>query len=644
MKRTRVRLEISAFMMLCVFTLSILSINAWALRQLAINSGVNIVYNAPMFEALTVFQPINQSDPSWTKIGYNATLNANAVKVESNSLSELAGMLTDENQDGNPDGVTYTEDDYYTAPVYRKIDNVNVDINTGEIIGKLSDPDYPFEWYGREVALPSGYTLASGRTLTEEETFTVDVYTYYPEIYIARYIAPDDTGVQRQYIHIAETLEDFEDITLPMGITPVYVKEWYTATFEATIFNSDHSVAKNSYGVICRSYIYDSTPTTNGSASYLITNYNYNDGTTDSQATVSTNQTNMMLWASNLTRAWESSGLSSEYRTATGVQGENYTAYIYNLLYLVKYANNDSQATVGYGNTYTYSLYNTSGTTVTSESGAIITTGRESDDVSHDAETRYESGKGGGTIGVYNSSQKGSAEFTLVDGAYRLSQNGYNEAGMNYGYNSTYRYEDDPEGLYSTQFLVYTDTSNNTRYLVDGYVGSDKYTSVFCLGMANPWGNVRTWIFGTGHISIDGEIREFINYNDYDYETGNWLLTSSSSYASREYLTGLGYEELGFALKSGSGYGQTYKSVDSTSSNTMMSLIGLSDSSVSFTGTSQGSCDFYYIWASTSSIYGFNRGGCTSGADGAGVFDLSCDTLYSAAHPRYGFRLSLILL
>lgn len=627
-------------MMLCVFTLSILSINAWALRQLAINSGVNIAYDAP--GVLSVSQPINQSDPAWDKEGYNATLNASAVKIESNSLSELAGMLTDNDSDGNPDGVTYTEDDYYTAPVYRKIDNVNVDINTGEIIGRLSDPDYPFEWYGREVTLPSGYTLASGRVLTEEETFTVDVYTYYPEMYIARFIAPDDTGVQRQYIHIAETLEDFEDITLPMGITPVYVKEWYTATFEATIFNPDHSVAKNSYGVICRSYIYDSTPTTNGSASYLITNYNYNDGTTDSQATVSTNQTNMMLWASNLTRAWESSGLSSEYRTATGVQGENYTAYIYNLLYLVKYANNNSQETVGYGNTYSDSPYSSATTSdFTKADGTALTS----------KDNYYLSQKGGGTIGVYNSGSKNTATYVQnnesggeYEGDYILSSTGYDGAGMNYGY--TYRdYVDNGKhGLYSPQFLTYT-TSDGRRVLRDGYVGSDRYTSVFCLGMANPWGNVRTWIFGTGHISIDGEIREFINYNDYDYETGNWLLTSSSSYASREYLTGLGYEELGFALKSGSGYGQTYMSVDSTSSNTMMSLIGLSDSSVSFTGsTSQGSCDFYYIWASTSSIYGFNRGGCTGSADGAGVFDLSCDTLYNAAHSRYGFRLSLILL
>ena len=224
-----------------------------------------------------------------------------------------------------------------------------------------------------------------------------------------------------------------------------------------------------------------------------------------------------------------------------------------------------------------------------------------------------------------------------------LSPTGYDGAGMNYGY--TYRdYVDNGRhGLYAPQFLTYT-TSDGERVLRDGYVGSDKYTSVFCLGMANPWGNVYTWIFGTGHISIDGQIKEFINFNDYDYETGNWLLTSSSSYASREYLTGLGYEELGFALKSGSGNGPTHMSVDSTSSNTMMSLIGLPDSTVTNTGsTSQGTCDYYYGSGSTSYIYGFLRGGDTCKSDGAGVFCLFYYYLYYTYY-NYGFRPSLIFL
>lgn len=659
MKRTRVRLEISAFMMLCVFTLSILSINAWALRQLAINSGVNIVYNAPMFEALTVFQPINQSDPSWTKIGYNATLNANAVKVESNSLSELAGMLTDENQDGNPDGVTYTEDDYYTAPVYRKIDNVNVDINTGEIIGKLSDPDYPFEWYGRQVTLPSGYTLASGRVLTEEETFRVDVYTYYPEMYVLRYVQDNV-----QYISIAETPEAFEDenISMPEGITPVYVKEWYTATFEATIFNPDRSVAQNEYGIIPRSYVYDYTPLTSGSVKYLQDYYNFEkvDGTVASSNTYggqnlsandasnnSTNQNQMLTWANNLTLAWETSSLNSAYRTATGVQGENYTAFIYNLLYLVKYANNNSQATIGYGNTYTYGRYNASGTTVTSESGATITTGRESDDVTHDAESIYESEKGGGTIGVYNANEKGTATYNEINGTYRLSQNGYNGAGMNYGYNSTYTYKDDPEGLYNNQFLTesLTTSSGEKRVLRDGYVGSDKYTSVFCLGQANPWGNIFTWVFGTAVISDGVDLWMYVNFNDYDYGTiDTWLTDTQSGYennASR--LTSHNYMRLSYVLPAVGGYYRYLGTSVVTSDTGIESLIGMPSGESGTASFSTGLCDNYYCNNSTLYTFGILHGADINDTYHAGALCFAVDNSLSYIHACFGFRSMLIL-
>ena len=546
------------------------------------------------------------------------------------------GYLVDNNGDNNPDGVEYGIDEYDTAPVYRNIDLVNVDIETGEIIGKLSDPNYNFEWYGRSITLQPGTTLASGRTLTQQESFTVDVYTYYPDMYIARYIQDNV-----QYIRIGETLEEFSKLKdMPEGVTPVYVKGWYTGTFEATIFNADHSVAKNNYGVICRSYIYDSTPTTSGSASYLITNYNYNDGTSDSQATVIPDQKNMMLWASNLTRAWENANLGGDYDKASGVQGENYTAYIYNLLYLVKYANNNSQEIVGYGNTYSYSPYSSaSASDFTKADGTALTSKNSS----------YLSQKGGGTIGVYNSSSKNTAEYIQntetggeYEGDYMLSSTGYDAAGMNYGY--TYRdYVDNGKhGLYAPQFLTYT-TSSGERKLRDGYVGSDRYTSVFCLGMANPWGNVETWIFGTGYIKIGDEIREFISYEDYDYIEGNWLLTSSSSYASREYLTGLGYEELGFALKDGYGNGPTHMSVDSTSSNTMMSLIGLPDNSTSFTSTSQGTCDYYNGNGSTSRIYNFLRGGSTDTADDAGVFCLNRNAM-DIIRGSCGFHSSLIFL
>ncbi len=633
------RFKITIFSILCVALVSVSVVEMWAATQLNLSTYFTIVYRNPV-EVLTVSQPINQSDPLWTKEGLNATLDAKATKVESNSLQTLAGYLVDSNGDNNPDGVKYGVDEYDSAPVYRNIDLVNVDIATGEIIGKLSDPNYNFEWYGRSITLQPGTTLASGRTLTQQESFTVDVYTYYPDMYIARYIQDNV-----QYIRIGETLEEFSKLKdMPEGITPVYVKGWYTGTFEATIFNADHSVAKNNYGVICRSYIYDSTPVTKGSASYLITNYNYNNGTTDSQATVSTTQTNMMLWASNLTRAWENANLGGDYDKASGVQGENYTAYIYNLLYLVKYANNNSQTTVGYGNTYSYSPYRSANASdFTKADGTALTS----------KNNYYMSQKGGGTIGVYNSGSKNTAEYIQnsesggeYEGDYMLSPTGYDGAGMNYGYTYRAYVDNGKHGLYSPQFLTYT-TSDGRRVLRDGYVGSDKYTSVFCLGMANPWGNVWTWIFGAGHISINGEIREYINFDDYDYESGNWVLTTSSSNsASNESLMlGKGYEQLGFALKSGSGNGPTHMSVDSTSSNTMMSLIGLPDSSVSFTGsTSQGSCDYYYGYGygSTSYIYGFLRGGSTSDDD-AGVFYLIL-LILSDANAFCGFRPSLILL
>lgn len=103
--------------------------------------------------------------------------------------------------------------------------------------------------------------------------------------------------------------------------------------------------------------MFDSAPVTSGSASYLISNYNYNNGTADSSATVDTPPATFMEWATNLTKAWENANLGGDYDKATGVQGENYTTFIYQLLYLVKYANNDSQEMIGYGNTYSYDNY-----------------------------------------------------------------------------------------------------------------------------------------------------------------------------------------------------------------------------------------------------------------------------------------------
>ena len=659
MSGTRMRVRfylLSLFLTLLMLTLSVVTV----LSALNIGVTTNLTVNYEVPEVLTVYQPINQSDPKWTKQGYNASLNAEATKVESNNLETLAGYLVDNNNDSNPDGVEYGVDDYITAPVYRNIDIVNVDISTGEIIGKLSDPEYNFEWFGREITLPSGTKLASGRTLTSEETFTVDVYTYYPDMYIARYVQDNV-----QYIRIAETQGAFsllEDLPLPAGITPVYVKGWYTATFEATIFNADRSVATvlNEDGnkvVIPRSYLYNYTPLTSGSVKYLQDYYNFEklDGTVDSatpsdtglsasdDSNASTTQANMLQWSTNLTKTWESSSLSSQYRTVKGVQGENYTAYIYNLLYLVKYANNDSQATVGYGNTYTYSLYTPSGTTVTTESGMTVTTGVTTVDGSSttDVYARYESERGGGTIGVYDSSSKGSA--TYDPNTHKLSQSGFNNAGMNYGYNVQYTHNKDPQGLYATQFLVYTNEDTNNRYLLDGYVGSDRYTSVFCLGQANPWGNVWTWIFGVAVASDSVDLWAYINYEDYDYTTQNWVTNSQSGGSNGsinfDRLEDANYMRLSYALPNTEGRYNYLGTSSITSETGIESLIGMPTKD---SDQNSGLADYYYCNNSTSYTFGCIRGGVASSSIDAGVFYFSVYHRLIGSYGYHGFRTMLI--
>ena len=638
MSGTRMRVRfylLSLFLTLLMLTLSVVTV----LSALNIGVTTNLTVNYEVPEVLTVYQPINQSDPKWTKQGYNASLNAEATKVESNNLETLAGYLVDNNNDNNPDGVEYGVDDYITAPVYRNIDIVNVDISTGEIIGKLSDSEYNFEWFGREITLPSGTKLASGRTLTSEETFTVDVYTYYPDMYIARYIQDNI-----QYIRIAETQGAFsllEDLPLPAGITPVYVKGWYTATFEATIFNADHSVAKNDHGVICRSYIYDSTPVTYGSTSYLITNYNYNDGVDDSQATSpDVTQTTMMLWTSNLTKEWENSELSEKYKTATGVQGENYTAYIYNLLYLVKYADNNSQEKVGYGNSYTNGPYENAITEdFTNANGTpLALKGRN-----------YLSQKGGGTIGVYNSNSANTEEYVLntesggeYEGDYLLSPNGYDAAGMNYGY--TYRdYVDNGKhGLYATQFLTYT-TDKGKRVLIDGYVGSDKYTSVFCLGQANPWGNVWTWIFGVAVASDSVDLWAYINYEDYDYTTQNWVTNSQSGGSNGsinfDRLEDANYMRLSYALPNTEGRYNYLGTSSITSETGIESLIGMP---IKDSGKNSGLESAFYCDNSTDYTFGCLRGGVASSSIDAGVFYFSVYHRLIGSYGYHGFRTMLI--
>ena len=79
-------------------------------------------------DILSVYQPVNSDDPKWTKYGHNATLNANATKIETTSAEALQSALTEKDENGNADltkikaGLTYGVDDYTksTTPPYKK--------------------------------------------------------------------------------------------------------------------------------------------------------------------------------------------------------------------------------------------------------------------------------------------------------------------------------------------------------------------------------------------------------------------------------------------------------------------------------------------------------------------------------------------
>ena len=574
-----------------------------------IQFSADIIYNSDTI--LSVYQTMGQADPKWTKYGYNATLNATATKVETNSITLLENALSDKDSLGNANiagigsSVQVGVDDYSTiAPVYKDIDIVNIDIATGEVIGKLSDLNYDFEWYGREITLPAGTTLASGRTLEAQESFTVDVYTYYPEMYIRRWAVGN-----QQWISLSD--KDFRGA--------VHIPAYYTATFEAFIFNPDKTLATNANGIIPRSYVSDYIETYMQS-SYIISHYGY---TNPNSITIDTNytQANMLKYCTNLTKGWETylanNPAFANYTIAKSCQGENYKAFIYNLMYLVKYADNNSQAKVGYGNTYTYTLYNATDMSIIDGNGETVVTGGDS------ANSYAESIKGA-TIGLYNGTNQNSAK-------------------MYYGYQVDYTNSNDKTGLYPTQFLRYN--TGTKRYLRDGYVGSDKYTAVFCLGQCNPWGNAYKWIFGTAILG-DGVENKYIyvQLTDYDYQTANYITTDSSGYAANvTKFTDKGYIGLSYTLPTEAGW---YRYCDISTTETehgLETLIGLPSSRDTANGDSRiGLCDYFYqsSMASTSS-FGVLRGGYTDDGNFAGAFyfDTSLTLGYTSSY--IAFRASL---
>ena len=247
---------------------------------------------------------------------------------------------------------------------------------------------------------------------------------------------------------------------------------------------------------------------------------------------------------------------------------------------------------------------------------------------------------GGGTIGVYDSSSKGSA--TYDEDTHKLSQSGFNNAGMNYGYNVQYTHNNDPQGLYTTQFLTYT-TDKGKRVLLDGYVGSDKYTSVFCLGQANPWGNVWTWIFGVAVASDSVDLWAYINYEDYDYTTQNWITDSvdggPNGSINFDRLKDANYTRLSYALSNTEGRYNYLGTSSITSETGIESLIGMP---IKDSGKNSGLESAFYCDNSTDYTFGCLRGGDTGSSTFAGAFYFNVYNYLPYTNTHVGFRSMLI--
>lgn len=570
---------------------------------------------------LSIYQQINNSSPSWTKFGYNAQLDVAATKVSDKNMTNLYTYLRDDN-------IPFATDDYQTiAPVYKEIDVVNVDIATGEIVGKLSDVDYPFEWYGRDVTLEAGTVLASGRTLETDETFTVDVYTYYPKMYIRRWVVGTEQWISVSDAEFAGAVE---------------VPEYYVATFEATAFNPDKTVAHNSYGIIPRSYVRAKDNLAHTVVTHLQSKYgygNYSDGEiTLSSANI--NQSTFMIMTKHLTRAWENSGLSNEYKKVKAAQGDNWKAFVYNILYLVKYATNDSQTAVSQGNVLSNDVYNKSGISVIDSNGNTVATNSGS-------VAFIEGQVGSGSIAVCTtvSAEKDTATYDSSNN-YKMSDTGYNKAGINYGYNCLYTHGSDIQGIYTHQFLVRDD--GETRKLYDGYAGSDGYTSFFCLGMCNPWGNVWTWIFGASVLYDGTNLWAYIKFADYDYSstsTSWYLIDNSSGFVTNDNMlkNTRGYTRLTYKLPTTAQTWQRYFGTSIVQSSGYEMLVGLPDSQSSAGSSTTGLCDLYYCSAVATKVFAIAHGGCVNSSSGkGGLFYFAVDNVGSYTNARFGFRTGLV--
>ena len=183
------------------------------------------------------------------------------------------------------------------------------------------------------------------------------------------------------------------------------------------------------------------------------------------------------------------------------------------------------------------------------------------------------------------------------------------------------------------------------RVLRDGYVGSDKYTSVFCLGSCNPWGNIYTWIFGVVVISDGTDLWAYVNFNDYEYgESDTWIISTQSEVENNhDKLISHNYVKLSYSLPTLEGYYRFFGVSETTSDSGIESLIGLPSAQSDIGDDKTGLCDYYTCDNNPSYIFGIIRGGNTDTTTRAGLFCFPLSKSFNYTYMGDGFRPALIL-
>ena len=183
--------------------------------------------------------------------------------------------------------------------------------------------------------------------------------------------------------------------------------------------------------------------------------------------------------------------------------------------------------------------------------------------------------------------------------------------------------------------------------MLDGYIGSDKYTSVWCLGVCNPWGNVWTWVFGAAvlHDESTAKAYAYVNFDDYDPTTGNYLTSNSTDTweTQNARLLDHNYSRLSYNIPTANGW-YRYMGVSAVDSNNgIQSLIGLPSADSSTGGSaSAGLTDYLWVNHVGVSTFGIFRGGTTSDPTNAGVGAFYAAHLITRVNMANGFRSMLI--